>query len=53
MMGEKDGSTKRRGHTPEQVIGKLREAERLLAEGKATAEVARQLEVGETTTHCC
>ena len=42
---------KRRRHTPEQVIRKLREADRLLAEGKTTAEVARQLEVSENTYH--
>ncbi len=42
---------KRRRHTPEQVIRKLREAERLLAEGKTTVEVARHLEVSENTYH--
>jgi len=42
---------KRRRHTPEQVIRKLREADRLLAEGRTTAEVARHLEVSENTYH--
>ena len=42
---------KRRRHTPEQVIRKLSEAERLLAEGKTTVEVARHLEVSENTYH--
>jgi len=42
---------KRRRHTPEQVIRKLREADRLLSEGKTTAEVARALEVSENTYH--
>jgi putative transposase len=42
---------KRSRHTPEQVIRKLREAERLLGEGKAIAEVAKQLEVSEQTFH--
>lgn len=42
---------KRRRHTPEQVIRKLREADRLLAEGKATGEVCRHLEVSEATYH--
>src|SRR5437773_8401082 len=51
MMGEEGPTMKRRRHTPEQVIGKLREAERLLAEGKTTAEVARALEVSENTYH--
>jgi putative transposase len=51
-MGE-EGSThvKRRRHTPEQVIRKLREADRMLGEGKTTAEVARALEVSENTYH--
>jgi transposase-like protein len=42
---------KRRRHTPEQVIRKLREAERLLGEGKTIAEVVKQLEVSEQTFH--
>ncbi len=42
---------KARRHTPEQVIRKLREADRLLAEGTTTAEVARHLEVSENTYH--
>jgi putative transposase len=42
---------KRRRHTPEQVIRKLREAERMLAEGKTTAQVAKTLEVSEQTFH--
>jgi len=50
-MGEKDELMKRRRHTPEQVIRKLREADRLLAEGRTTAEVARHLEVSENTYH--
>ena len=40
-----------RKHTPEQVIRKLREADRLLAEGKSTEEVAKELGVSETTFH--
>jgi putative transposase len=42
---------KRRRHTPEQVIRKLREADRMLGEGKAVGEVARTLEVSENTYH--
>ena len=42
---------KRRRHTPEQVIRKLREADRLLGEGKTIPEVARELEVSENTYH--
>lgn len=41
----------RRRHTPEQIVRKLREADRLLAEGADLAEVARQLEVSEPTYH--
>ena len=42
---------KRRRHTPEQVIRKLREAERMLGEGRAVPEVAKALEVSEATFH--
>jgi len=42
---------KRRRHTPEQVIRKLREAERMLAEGKRVPEVAKALEVSEQSFH--
>ena len=42
---------KRRRHTPEQIIRKLREADRLLAEGQEIPEVAKQLEVSEATYH--
>lgn len=38
---------KRRRHTPEQTIRKLREAERLLGEGKQVPEVAKALGVSE------
>lgn len=42
---------KHRRHTPEQVVRKLREADRLLAEGADIAAVARHLEVSEQTYH--
>jgi putative transposase len=42
---------KRRRHTPEQVIRKLAEADKLLAEGKAIEEVCRHLEITESTYH--
>ena len=41
----------RRRHTPEQVVRKLREADRLLGEGMALPEVWKQLEVSEATYH--
>jgi putative transposase len=40
---------KRRRHTPEQVVRKLREGERLLNDGKPLVEVLRHLEVSEAT----
>jgi putative transposase len=42
---------KRRRHTPEQVIRKLREADRMLGEGKTIPEVAKALGVSENTYH--
>jgi putative transposase len=42
---------KRRRHTPEQIIRKLREADRLLAEGHQIPEVCKQLEISEATYH--
>jgi len=42
---------KRRRHTPEQIIRKLREADRLLGEGSEIPEVAKALEVSEQTFH--
>jgi putative transposase len=42
---------KRRRHTPEQIIRKLREADRLLAQGSEVPEVAKQLEISEATYH--
>jgi len=52
MMGEEGTiALKRRRHTPEQVIRKLREADKLLGEGKTVPEVARVLEVSENTYH--
>lgn len=41
----------RRRHTPDQIIRKLREADRMLAEGADIAAVARHLEVSEQTYH--
>jgi len=41
----------RRKHTPEQVVRKLTEADRLLAEGKDVADVCRTLQISEATYH--
>ena len=40
---------KRHRHTPEQIVRKLREGERLLNEGKDLTEVIRHLEIAEAT----
>jgi putative transposase len=40
---------KRHRHTPEQVVRKLREGERLLNDGKDLTEVLRILEISEAT----
>ena len=51
MMGEEGTLMKRRRHTPEQIIRKLREAERMLGEGKAIPEAAKELGISEQTYH--
>jgi len=51
MMGEEGTQMKRSRHTPEQVIRKLREADRMLGEGKTTVEAAKALEISENTYH--
>jgi putative transposase len=40
---------KRRHHSPEQIIRKLREAERMLGGGRQIPEVAKELGVSEAT----
>lgn len=42
---------KRRRHTPDQIVRKLREVERLLGEGQTIAEAAKQVEISEQTYH--
>ena len=51
MMGEEGTLMKRRRHTPEQIIRKLREAERMLGEGKTIPEAAKELGISEQTFH--
>jgi putative transposase len=41
----------RRRHTPEQIVRKLREGDRLLNEGADVAAVCRHLEISEQTFH--
>ena len=51
-MGEEGTITlKRWRHTPEQVIRKLREGERLLGEGRTIPEAAKAIEISEQTFH--
>jgi putative transposase len=50
-MGQRRTQLKRRRHTPEQIVRKLREADRMLAEGIEIPEVAKALEVSEATYH--
>jgi putative transposase len=45
----KDITMKRKRHTPEQIVRKLREGDRLLNEGKDLTEVLRHLEVSESS----
>jgi hypothetical protein len=48
--GQEDITTmKRHRHTPEQIVRKLREGDRMLNEGIDLAEVLRQLEVSDST----
>ena len=42
---------KRKRHTPEQIVRKLRDGDRLLNEGKDLVEVLRLLEVTDSTWH--
>ena len=44
-------SNKRRRHTPDQIIRKLAEGNKLLAAGQELGEVCRQLEIAESTWH--
>jgi hypothetical protein len=48
-LGEEVILMKGRRHTPEQIVRKLREADRLLAEGSDLDAVCRQLEVSIQT----
>jgi len=42
---------KRKRHTPEQIVAKLRDADGLLAAGQSVEQVCRQLEVSQATYH--
>jgi transposase-like protein len=51
VWAEEDIKVKRRRHTPEQIVRKLREVERLTAEGQTIAQAAKQIEISEQTYH--
>jgi len=51
LWAEEDITVKLRRHTPEQIVRKLRDAERMLGEGKTIAEATKQLEISEQTYH--
>ena len=51
MVGQEDLKMKRKRHNPEQIIRKLRDADRWLSEGKDIALVCQSLEVSEATFH--
>lgn len=42
---------KRKRHTPEQIIAKLREADGMLATGSPIGQICQQLEISEQTFH--
>ena len=44
-------SNKRRRHTPDQIIRKLAEGNKLLASGQELSEVCRHLQIAESTWH--
>lgn len=50
-MGQRSASIKRRRHTPEQIVRKLREGRPAAGRGDRGAEIARTLEVSEETYH--
>ncbi len=50
-MSSDMASNKRRRHTPDQIIRKLAEGNKLLGSGQELNEVCRHLEVAESTWH--
>jgi putative transposase len=48
-LGQGGNDVKRSHHTPEQVVRKVAEGQKLLAEGKSVDEVAKHLEVTPAT----
>jgi len=42
---------KRKRHSPEQIVGKLRDADAMLAAGATIGQICQKLEIGEATFH--
>ena len=51
MIGREELKMKRKRHNPEQIIRKLRDADRLLSEGKDIVLMSQSLEVYEATLY--
>jgi len=49
VFNERDTQMKRKFHTPEQIVKKLREADAAIASGSTIEQVCRQLEVSDAT----
>lgn len=50
VVGRETGQmTKRKRHTPEQIVRKLGQADRLLGDGSDVAAVSRELQISEQT----
>jgi len=47
------GKMRKKRHTPDQIIAKLREAEVALSQGKIVPEAFRNLGVTKQTYYCC
>jgi transposase-like protein len=51
QKGSNEIMAARKRHSPEQIVRKLMAADRMLAEGKDTASVCREIGVSEATYH--
>ena len=49
VFNERDTQMKRKFHTPEQIIKKLREADAAVASGNTVEQVCRKLEISDAT----
>jgi transposase-like protein len=49
IFNERDAQMKRKFHTPEQIVKKLREADAAIASGSTIEQICRQLEISDAT----